>query len=153
MQLRTLAFKAGDEVPVEFTCDGANISPPLAWTAPPEATQSLALIVEDPDAPHAPWVHWLVYDLPPTERELPEAIAPGSPLPGGARQGKNDFGQTGYGGPCPPAGHAHRYFFKIFALDSRLDLPKGASRSQLDRAMRGHVLASGEVMGRYRRHR
>ena len=151
MQLRSSAFRPGDDVPVEFTCDGANISPALTWTAPPAATQSLVLTVEDPDAPHHAWAHWLVYDLPPTERELPEAVAPRAPLPSGAQQGRNDFGQIGYGGPCPPPGHPHRYFFKIYALDSRLDLPRGSSRVQLEQAMRGHVLASGEVMGRYHR--
>ncbi len=153
MRLRTSAFTTGGEVPIEFTGDGANVSPPLEWTPPPSGTESLALIVDDPDAPHGAWVHWLVYNIPPTERGLPEAVAPHSPLPCGAEQGRNDFGRIEYGGPCPPAGHPHRYFFKIFALDTRLALSSGASRADVERAMRGHVLASGEMMGRYRRHR
>lgn len=151
MQLRTSAFKPGDNVPLPFTCDGANVSPPLTWTAPPDGTESLAVIVDDPDAPHRTWTHWLVYNVPPTERELSEAIAPRSELASGAQQGRNDFGDVGYGGPCPPPGRPHRYFFRVFALDTQLTFPTAPSREQIDRAMRGHVLASGQIMGHYRR--
>ncbi len=151
MQLQTSAFAPNADVPVEFTCDGANISPPLAWTAPPEGTQSLALVVDDPDAPRGTWVHWVVYNLPPTARQLPEAVAPRGPLASGAQQGRNDFGEIGYGGPCPPAGRAHRYYFRLFALDRRLDLPAGCSRAELDEAMRDHILSRAEMIGRYRR--
>jgi Raf kinase inhibitor-like YbhB/YbcL family protein len=151
LQLKTPAFTPGDDIPRALTCDGADMSPALSWSEPPERTQSLALIVEDPDAPRRTWVHWVLYDLPPTERGLPEGLPPKSQLPSGARQGRNDFGKIGYGGPCPPPGPAHRYYFKLYALDKRLDLPAGATRAQVDRAMRGHIVAEADVMGRYRR--
>ena len=151
LQLNTTAFTPGNDIPRELTCDGANISPALRWSAPPERAQSFALVVEDPDAPHRTWVHWVLYDLPPTERGLPEGIPPNTQLPSGGRQGRNDFGTIGYGGPCPPPGPAHRYYFKLYALDKRLGLPAGATRAQLDRAMRGHIVAEADVMGRYRR--
>jgi len=107
--------------------------------------------MDDPDAPARVWVHWLLYDLPATERELPEGVARKGELPSGARQGRNDFGKPGYGGPCPPAGPAHRYYFRLYALDAKLELGGGATRADLERAMRGHVLAHAELMGRYRR--
>lgn len=151
MNLQALAFKPGADIPAQFTCDGSNISPALGWITPPTGTQSFALVMEDPDAPGQTWIHWVLYDLPATERELPEGVAPKPTLPSGARQGRNDFGKTGYGGPCPPRGPAHRYYFKLYALDNRLGLPAGATRAQVDRSMRGHVLAEAEVMGRYRR--
>ena len=150
-QVKTSAFNAGSDIPAKFTCDGSDTSPALAWNAPPEGTQSVALIVDDPDAPGRTWVHWVLYDLPTTERELAEGVPPDGQLPSGARQGRNDFGTIGYGGPCPPPGPAHRYYFRLYALDKRLDLPAGATRAQLDRSMRGHILAHAELMGRYRR--
>ncbi len=151
MQLKALLFKPGAEIPEQFTCDGSNISPALNWSAPPEGTQSFALIMDDPDAPGRTWVHWVLYDLPGTERDLPEGVAPKGTLPSGARQGLNDFRKTGYGGPCPPAGAAHRYYFRLYALDTALDLKAGATRQQIDRLMRGHVLAQAELMAQYRR--
>lgn len=153
MQLRALAFQSGDEIPVRFTCDGDDVSPALAWTPPPDGTVSLALVADDPDAPRGTWLHWLLYDLPPAVRELPEGAGSGERLPAGAHQARNDFRKTGYGGPCPPPGSRHRYYFRLYALDTRLELRPSATRAQLDRAMRGHVLAEAEVMGRYGRPR
>lgn len=151
MQLKTSAFANGGDIPSIFTCDGADDSPALQWTEPPVPTQSFALIVDDPDAPRGTWVHWVLYDLPATARELPEGVPPEATLPSGARQGRNDFKKIGYGGPCPPPGPAHRYFFRLFALDRALGLQPGARRADVDRAMEGHILARAEVMGRYRR--
>ncbi len=151
LTLKTPAFRPGDDIPRTFTCDGSDLSPALGWTAPPEGTQGFALVLEDPDAPRRTWVHWVLYDLPATDRGLPEGVAPHGTLPSGGRQGRNDFGKVGYGGPCPPPGPAHRYYFKLYALDTRLGLPAGAKRADLDRAMRGHILAHAELMGRYRR--
>lgn len=151
MQLKTTAFKPGSEIPKPFTCDGPNVSPALEWTAPPDGTHSLALIVDDPDAPGRTWVHWVLYELPATERELPEGVPHKAILPSGARQGRNDFGKIGYGGPCPPPGPAHRYYFRLYALDSPLELGAGATRADMDSAMNGHILAHAELMGRYRR--
>jgi Raf kinase inhibitor-like YbhB/YbcL family protein len=151
VQLKTAAFPPGGDIPVRFTCDGPDDSPALEWTEPPPGTQSFALIVDDPDAPRGTWVHWVLYDLPATERALPEAVPPDKELATGARQGRNDFKKIGYGGPCPPPGSAHRYYFRLFALDCALDLKPGARRAEVDRAMEGHILARAELMGRYRR--
>lgn len=151
MQLKTTAFANGGDIPARFTCDGTDDSPALEWTEPPAGTQSFALLADDPDAPRGTWVHWVLYDLPATARELPEGLPPEGTLPSGARQGRNDFRKIGYGGPCPPPGPAHRYFFRLFALGRALGLPSGAKRADVDRAMEGHVLARAEVMGRYRR--
>jgi Raf kinase inhibitor-like YbhB/YbcL family protein len=151
LHLKTPAFKPGDSIPAQFTCDGSDTSPALSWTAPPEGTQSFALVMEDPDAPGRTFVHWVLYDLPATERELAEGVARQGKLPSGARQGRNDFGRTGYGGPCPPPGPAHRYYFKLYALDARIGLRVGATRAQLDHSMRGHILDHAELMGRYAR--
>lgn len=151
MQLTTQVFAPGHDIPSEITCDGANTSPALAWSDPPDGTRSFALIADDPDAPAGTWVHWVLYDLPADERALPSDVPPDGNLPSGARQGRNDFKRIGYGGPCPPAGPAHRYFFRLYALDATLELPAGATRAQLVRAMTGHVLAEAELMGRYRR--
>lgn len=152
MELKASPFQPGSDIPAQFACDGADISPALSWTAPPEGTQSFALIVEDPDAPRGTFVHWVLYDLPVNERNLPEDVPPQHRLASGARQGRNDFGKVGYGGPCPPAGPPHRYYFRLYALDTRLELKAGAARAQVDRAMRGHILAQAELMARYRRH-
>lgn len=151
MQLKANAFEPGSEIPAQFTCDGSDVSPALGWTAPPEGTQSFALIMDDPDAPRRTFVHWVLYDLPASARDLPEDVAPQRTLPSGACQGRNDFGRVGYGGPCPPPGPPHRYHFRLFALDTRLDLKAGATRAELDRAARGHVIAEAELMGRYGR--
>ncbi len=151
LQLKTPAFKSGSVIPERYTCDGSDLSPELSWNAPPQGTETLALIVEDPDAPGRTWIHWVLYDLPATERGLPEGAGGEGKLPAGARQGRNDFGNLGYGGPCPPPGPAHRYHFRLYALDTRLGLRAGAKRAEVERAMRGHILAQAELMGRYSR--
>lgn len=151
-RLTTPAFEAGADIPSDFTCDGADRSPAIMWTDPPRSTESFALIMEDPDAPRGTWVHWVVYDLPASERELPEGVEARDTLPSGARQGINDFNRIGYGGPCPPPGSPHRYYFRLYALSAHLNLPRRATRARVDGAMRGHVLAEAEIFGRYRRH-
>jgi Raf kinase inhibitor-like YbhB/YbcL family protein len=150
MKLESTAFTANGMIPFLFTCDGQDISPELQWDAPPTGTQSLALIVDDPDAPSGIFVHWVLYDIPPETRQLPQSVTTTSTLPGGGTQGKNDFGKLGYGGPCPPSG-IHRYFFKLYALDRELELKAGATKAQLEAAMDGHILAAAELIGRYAR--
>jgi len=145
------AFSAGQPIPTKYTCDGADVSPPLKWEGVPDGTKSLALICDDPDAPAGTWVHWVLYDLPLTATELTEKIAATDTLPNGAKQGLNDFKRTGYGGPCPPPGGAHRYFFKVYALDTATSLKPRASKADVLRAMQGHVLAEGELTGTYQR--
>ena len=148
MSLSSTAFKDGQPIPVNYTCDGKNISPQLSWSGAPGNTQSLALIVDDPDAPSGVWTHWILFNLPADTSELPEDFARSSST---AKQGTNDFKKPGYGGPCPPGGKAHRYFFRIYALDTTLNLPAGASRKEIDAAMAKHVLAMGQLMGTYQR--
>lgn len=147
------AFNADQEIPRRYTCDGQDISPPLQWTGSPEGTQSLVLIMDDPDAPdpEAPkmiWVHWILYNLPPDSGGFPEAV-PGSGLPSGALQGINSWDRTGYGGPCPPIGR-HRYFFKLCALDYTLPDLGHPDKDKLLECMRGHVIAETVLMGTYR---
>jgi len=150
--MRSSAFKEGKPIPAVYSCDGRDISPPLAWDAPPTATVSLALIVDDPDAPGRTWVHWLLYNLPSDTWELPENMPKAKELRNGARQGMNDFKAIGYNGPCPPPPHgAHRYFFKLYALDQKLTLEPGATKSQVEKAMAGHILATGRLIGTYDR--
>jgi len=149
LQLTTAAFQGGGTIPKKFTCDGPDVSPALSWTEPPARTQSFALIVDDPDAPAGTWVHWVLYDLPANTRRLPEAVGKESERTDGSRQGRNDFGRIGYNGPCPPKGPAHRYFFKLYALDSKLDLKPGGTKIDLERAMKDHVLAHAEVVGKF----
>ncbi|MEC4815518.1 MAG: YbhB/YbcL family Raf kinase inhibitor-like protein [Scytonema sp. PMC 1069.18] len=152
MEIRSPAFFIGNTIPFKYTCDGDNISPPLQWEAPPQGTKSFALIVDDPDAPKETFTHWVVYNIPADRREFPEGLAKEPQLRTGGFQGQNSFGEVGFGGPCPPSDHgAHRYFFKLFALDQPLDLPSGASKQQVLAAMEGHVLDKAEVMGRYSR--
>jgi len=151
IDIRSSAFVNDMPVPPRYTCDGANVSPPLSFPEPaPPGTQSFALIADDPDAPLG-WVHWILYNLAPTTRALPANIAHDAQLPDGARQGVNSFGGIGYGGPCPPAGTVHHYFFTLFALDARLDLPPGATKRQLAAAMEGHLITYGRFVGRYAR--
>ncbi|HSN33556.1 MAG TPA: YbhB/YbcL family Raf kinase inhibitor-like protein [Ideonella sp.] len=150
MELTTSAFVHGGAIPARHTCEGADVAPPLDWRDLPRGTRSLALIVDDPDAPDpaAPrmtWVHWVLYDLPATASGLPES---GRPLPAGTREGRNDWQRTGYGGPCPPVGR-HRYFFKLYALDAPLGDLGEARKADVERAMRGHVLAHAELVGTY----
>ena len=151
MQLKSAAFSASERIPQDYTGDGRNISPPLTWSDPPYGTQSLALICEDPDAPRGTWTHWVLYNLPADTHEVPAMLPSQGDLDDGARQGKNDFGKLGYGGPAPPPGKPHRYFFKLYAIDTILDLEAGATRAQVLRAIDGHVLGSGELMGSYGR--
>jgi Raf kinase inhibitor-like YbhB/YbcL family protein len=148
MNLTSTSFQ-GSQIPAKFTCSGAGISPQLAWTAPPAATASFALTVTDPDAPRRTFVHWVLYDLPAGTRALPEGLP--RQLTDGALQGRNDFGEIGYGGPCPPPGSPHHYVFTLYALDAKLNLPVGATRAQVEAAMQGHILARGELIGIYQR--
>jgi Raf kinase inhibitor-like YbhB/YbcL family protein len=152
MKVTSSAFGAGAAIPKQYTGDGRDISPPLAWSDVPEGAKTFALICDDPDAPRKqPWVHWVLFNLPAGQRELPEGVPAEGTLSSGARQGKNDFGKLGYGGPAPPPGKPHRYFFKVYALDTSIDLPVGAAKGELEQAMRGHVRAEGQVMGTYSR--
>jgi len=149
--LTTTAFENGGSIPKKFTCDGADVSPALSWSEPPAGTQNLALISDDPDAPAGTWVHWVVYDMPAAARGLPEGVAKTGEVPGGGKQGVTDFRRPGYGGPCPPPGKPHRYYFKLYALDTKLALKPGASKREVEAAMKGHILAQAELMGRYGR--
>jgi Raf kinase inhibitor-like YbhB/YbcL family protein len=151
MQLTSSAFPEGGTVPKEYTGDGADRSPPLKWSGAPANTKSFALIADDPDAPRGTWVHWVLFNLPLATTELPEGAPPEKTLPTGAKQGKNDFGNIGYGGPAPPRGKPHRYYFKLYALDTTLNLPEGATKPQVEGAMKGHILAEGQLMGKYGR--
>ena len=151
LQISSTAFSAGESIPKKFTCDGPDVSPQLKWNDPPAKTQSMTLIMDDPDAPAGTWVHWVLYELPANTRDLSEGIAKQEQLPSGARQGRNDFGKIGYGGPCPPPGKAHRYFFKLYALDTKLNLKPGATKAELERAMKSHVLGQAELIGKYGR--
>ncbi len=152
--LTSPAFADGTAIPVDHTCDGADVSPPLAWSGTPAGTRALALIVDDPDAPAGTWVHWVLYNLPATTSQLPDNIAKVEALDlGGARQGRNDFRRPGWGGPCPPPGPAHRYFFKLYALDATLEVRPGALKSDVETAMQGHTLGVAQLMGTYARNR
>ena len=145
LKLSSMAFGSNGMIPEKYTCDGDDVAPPLAIEGVPESARSLALVVDDPDAPSGTWVHWVVWNIDPKTAE----IAEGS-VPHGAHQGMNDFRRLDYGGPCPPSG-THRYFFKLYALDTLLDLEKGAAKAALERAMKGHLLAQAQIIGRYRR--
>ena len=151
IQLSTNSFTPGGTIPTKFTCSGADVSPGLSWAAPPAGAQSVVLIVDDPDAPAGTWNHWLLYNLPPSAHELPEHQPRTAELANGALQGKNDFGKVGYNGPCPPPGKPHRYFFRLYALNTKLDLKSGADRRTLDQAIKGHVIGEGELVGTFGR--
>ena len=150
IKITSSAFDEGGIIPSKYTCDGINISPPLKWELLPDNTKSIAIICDDPDAPMGTWVHWVIYDIPSGITELPENIPDDKKLNIGAVQGKNDFKKIGYGGPCPPGG-THRYFFKIYALDKALNLKPGITKSELLKAMENHILAKGQLMGKYKR--
>jgi Raf kinase inhibitor-like YbhB/YbcL family protein len=151
MQMTSAGFIEGAAIPAKYTCDAKNVSPPLKWNGVPAAAKSLALILDDPDAPAGTWVHWVLYDLPPTTSELAEDVPKSQYVAGGAKQGLNDFRHLGYGGPCPPHGKPHRYFFKLYALDAVLDLKPGLTKKDLESAMEKHILARAELMGTYQR--
>lgn len=151
IDVTSTAFSKGQPIPEKYTCQGRDISPPLRWTNVPPNTRSFALITDDPDAPSGTWVHWVLYDVPAAVNELPENVARSQYVSGNARQGLNDFKHLGYGGPCPPPGKAHRYFFKLYALDVLLGIKPGATKKDVEAAMKGHVLAEGQTMGTYQR--
>ncbi len=154
MMIRSAAFEDHGAIPAKYTCDGEDVSPPLSWSGVPQKAKSLVLIVDDPDAPdpanpRMTWVHWVLYNLPPDSTGLPEAVKP-EQLPKGTRQGLNDWKRTGYGGPCPPVGR-HRYFFKLYALDTVLPDLGEATKAQLERAMVDHVVSQAQIVGTYER--
>lgn len=151
MELKSAAFKDGGTIPGKFTCDGPDVSPALSWTGIPAEAKSLALICDDPDAPIGTWVHWVIYNIPATASELAEAVPKTEILANGALQGKNDFRKIGYGGPCPPRGPAHRYFFKIYALDTMVKLNPGATKKDLLDRLKNHILAEAQLLGKYGR--
>ncbi|HEY81752.1 MAG TPA: YbhB/YbcL family Raf kinase inhibitor-like protein [Dehalococcoidia bacterium] len=151
LSISSSAFEEGGKIPAKHTCEGQDISPALAWGEPPAGTQSFALIMDDPDAPGGVFTHWVLFNLPPISRNLPEGVPAQAQLPDGSFQGKNDFGKIGYGGPCPPPGRPHRYQFTLYALDQPLNLPAGASKKQVIQAMQGHILAQGRLTGTYQR--
>ncbi len=153
--LTTGAFPAGGSIPARYTCDGADVSPALAWSGAPAGTAAFALIADDPDAPAGTWVHWVLFNLPGAIAALPEGVAKTEQPAdlGGALQGRNDFRRIGYGGPCPPPGKPHRYYFKLYALGAALPLKAGATKQDVERAMRGHVLAESSLVGTYARQR
>jgi len=150
LSISSSAFQDRGAIPMDHTCDGKDISPPLAWTGAPVGTVSYALIVDDPDAPVGVWDHWVVFDLPPDVTSLPAAIPAGERLPGGGVHGSNSWRRTSYGGPCPPSG-THRYMFKLYALDIELGLEPGSNKKAVEAAMHGHILASTQIIGTYKR--
>ena len=141
----------GGKIPTKFTCDGSDVSPALSWTTPPPGTQSFTLIADDPDAPVGSGTHWVLFDLPTHASALPDGVSKVDEVSGGGRQGRNDFRKIGYGGPCPPPGKPHRYFFKLYALDRMLNLKPGASKRDVEQAMQGHILGEAKLMGTYQR--
>lgn len=151
-EIRSTAFDYNKPIPAQYTCDGADLSPPLTWTNVPAGTKSFVLIVSDPDAPSGQWAHWLLWDLPAGTTSLPQGVPKTGALPDGSRQGKNDFGNPGWGGPCPPGGR-HRYVFRLFAMDRLIGLPPDATRDTLEKSIQGHIVGQTEVTGRYQRPR
>ena len=149
--ISSTSFPNGGDIPKKFTCDGADVSPELSWTGPPAGTQSFALIADDPDAPSGTWTHWVLFDLAPDTNNLAESVSKIDELPGGERQGRNDFRKICYNGPCPPPGKPHRYFYKLYALDAKLDLKPGSSKQEVEQAMEGRILGKAQWMGKYQR--
>ncbi len=150
MEIISSAFEEGAMIPKKYTCDDIDISPPLKWAMVPDGTKTFAIICDDPDAPMGTWVHWVLFNLPANINELSEDVPPLEILTNGAKQGRNDFGKIGYGGPCPPGG-THRYYFKVYALTEELNVEAGITKSELLKAMEGHILSEGQLMGRYKR--
>lgn len=151
LEIESTAFGEGDTISLRYTCDGPDRSPPLRWQGAPKATKSYVLICDDPDAPVGTWDHWVLFNLPADTQELPEGLITSERLPNGAIQGRNSWGRVGYNGPCPPKGMAHRYFFKLYALDTMLDLSSQATKADVEKAMKGHILAETKLMGKYAR--
>ena len=149
IKVTSVAFKEGQPIPRQYTCDGGNISPPLEWSAVPKTARTIAIIADDPDAPSGTWVHWVLYNLPAENIGIVENLPATENLKAGGFQGTNDFGNFGYGGPCPPSG-SHRYFFKVYALDAELPLKAGATKAEVGKAIAGHVVSQGQLMGTYR---
>ncbi len=149
LQLSSRTIEPGGMIPAKYTCQGANVSPPLNWSGIPDGTKSLALIVDDPTTPNEPFSHWILYNIPPGLDHLEEDFSPDNNRQQGGVHGRNSFGEARYGGPCPPAGPAHRYAFRLFALDANLDLTPGANRAQLFDQMQGHILSQTELIGTY----
>lgn len=143
LKITSSAFSQNEHIPAKYTCDGANVNPPLAIAGVPDDAKSLVLICDDPDAPSKIWVHWVVWNIPVTTKEIAENSVPGT-------QGMTDFGSKGYGGPCPPSG-THRYYFKLYALNITLNVSNSASKKDVENAMKGHILAQAELIGRYKR--
>ena len=150
-EIKTDAFSPEGDIPAQYTCDGQNFSPSLHWQSPPQAAKSFALVVDDPDAPLGGWIHWVVYGIPADVRQLEEGIPKSETLINGSKQGITDFRRPGYEGPCPPPGKPHRYYFKLYALDTLLNLPPGQTKAKLLETMAGHILAEARLMGRYQR--
>jgi len=150
-KLTSSAFAAGTEIPTQYTCKGEDISPPLEWSGTPDKVATYAIVMDDPDAPSGTWVHWLIWNFPPSDSSMSADTPRLRNFDDGGRQGRNSFRKIGYNGPCPPPGQTHSYFFRIYALDQKLDLPAGADRVQLDAAMKGHILAQSEYMGTFHR--
>jgi len=149
--VKSPAFSPGAEIPKQFTCSGADISPALEWSGAPAKIAGFALIMDDPDAPAGTWVHWVLWNVPSSVHSLPQDVAKRGKLDDGSQQGPNDFRKIGYNGPCPPPGKPHRYFFRLYALDATLNLAPGATRQELDVAMKGHIVGEAEYMGTFRR--
>ena len=149
LQLTSPSFETDAAIPAKYTCAEEDVSPALAWNDPPAATKGFAVVVDDPDAPNKTVVHWLIYDIPAATRKLPEGVPKNSRLPDGSLQGKNDHGKIGYSGPCPPHGAVHHYFFKLYALDKSTDLKPGATKPQLEAAIKGHILGKAQLIGRF----
>jgi Raf kinase inhibitor-like YbhB/YbcL family protein len=150
LEITSSAFDEGELIPEKYTCDGEDVSPHLSWTQLPKEAESVVLICDDPDAPMGTWVHWVLFGLSPDILELPEGISPEKEVLGGAKHGLNDFHRYGYGGPCPPGG-THRYFFKLYAVDTHIDLNAVSTKSEVLDAIKGHILTEGKLMGRYSR--
>lgn len=153
MTLTSAAFVPNDRIPSQYTCDAEDASPPLSWSGAPSGVKSFALICDDPDAPVGTWVHWVLWNIPGDTNLLQEKLPKKDKLPNGARQGITDFKRPGYGGPCPPPGKPHRYFFKLYALDTMLDLPAKSTKAKLEEAMKGHILSEAQLLGIYSRSR
>jgi Raf kinase inhibitor-like YbhB/YbcL family protein len=151
LRIESPAFKDREVLPKRFTCDGEDISPPLSWEGIPEGTRSLAIICDDPDAPSTTWDHWIIFNIDPLKGGIQEAVSKERRLPEGEIHGKNSWGRSDYGGPCPPPGNPHRYFFKLYALDTRLSLSPGSSKSELLESMKKHILDKAQLMGIYGR--
>jgi len=153
LRLASEAFGEGTPIPARHTADDRDASPPLSWTDAPEGTKSFALVCDDPDAPAGTWVHWVLYNVPGSRRKLEEGVPALADLPDGSRQGVNDFRRVGYGGPSPPPGKAHRYYFRLYALDGSLEVTAQPRKGEVISAMKGHVLAEAQLMGTYQRAR